>query len=278
MQYFRKSLMFVSALLLIVSSSMVLAQGNSQGNSNGNGNGNGRNKNIGVGNASDGIMGQIVTGKDIAYSGDPLDISLRFPRGADLISGGEADAYVVIFAPVVDDSNDDISDDGSSDGSSSDDGSSDDNSSDDGSSDESSSDGGSSDDGSSDDSSSDDDEPGTDDSLGDAVVLPVSDEASETAVNLFSLAEVDVSILPAGTYQLGLILTNPGGDPLNINDWYEGLLGLIDVVGLTISDSQLDFDADGDGEVDDDLDGDGFSDSTEDEDEESDSEEDQSEE
>ena len=275
MQYLRKSFLFLSALILIISSSLTLAQGNSQGNGNGNGNGNGRNKNIGVGNASDGIMGQIVTGKGIAYSGDPLEISPRFPRGAELISGGEADAYVVIFAPLVDDedSTDDSSDDGGTDDSSSDDSTSDGSSSDDSSSDDSGSD-----DSSSDDSNSDGDEPGTDDSLSDAVVLPVSDEASETAVNLFSLEEVDVSVLPAGTYQLGLILTNPGGDPLNINDWYKGLLGLIDVVGLTISDSQLDFDADGDGEVDDDLDGDGFSDSSEDEEDESEDDVQQSEE
>ncbi len=28
--------------------------------------------------------------------------------------------------------------------------------------------------------------------------------------------------------------TNPGGDPLDINDWYQGLFGLINVVGVPV--------------------------------------------
>ena len=100
------------------------------------------------------------------------------------------------------------------------------------------------------------------DALTDAVVLPVSDQANSEVQKLFELEAVDVSALPAGTYQLGLILANSGGDPLNINDWFKGLLGLIDIVGLTVSDEALAIDANGDGEVDDDADGDGFSDDT----------------
>jgi hypothetical protein len=102
--------------------------------------------------------------------------------------------------------------------------------------------------------------------LSDAVVLPVSDQANSEEQKLFEMESVDVSTLPAGTYQLGLILTNPGGDPLNINDWFKGLLGLIDIVGLTISDEALSIDSDGDGEVDDDRTGNGFSDDVEDDD------------
>ncbi len=104
-------------------------------------------------------------------------------------------------------------------------------------------------------------------------MLPVSSEASAETRQLFAIDAVDVSTLPAGTYQLGLILTNPGGDPLVINDWYNGLLGLIDVVGLTVADEAVDFDEDGDGEVDDDSDGDGFSDDEEDSSEDDSSEE-----
>ena len=91
-------------------------------------------------------------------------------------------------------------------------------------------------------------------------MLPVSNLASADSHKLFAVDAVDVGSLPAGTYQIGLILTNPGGDPLVINDWYRGLLGLVNVVGLTITDEAAEFDTDGDGEVDDDADSDGFSD------------------
>ncbi|MDX1491709.1 MAG: hypothetical protein R3332_10500 [Pseudohongiellaceae bacterium] len=183
---------------------------NAGGNGNGNGNGNGGNNNIGNGNASNGVKALISTGKGIVYTGEPLDISIRFPRGSDLVSAGEVDASVIIFTP--------------------------------------------------------------DDSAA-AIVVPVSNVASETETKLFELAEVDVSTLPAGHYQLGLVLTNPGGDPLNMNDWYDGLLGLIEIKGLTISDEALPEDADGDGIIDDDVDGDGFIDEEEIEEEESEEEE-----
>jgi len=220
------------SLTFLIASTAVWAQGNSQGK------GNGKNKNLGVGNASDGISARIVTAKDIFYTGDPLAISLKFYRGAGLVSGGEVDAYVVVFAPVQESSDDSSDSDADS-------------------------------------SDTTDDVTTTDtqaalEALSDAVVLPVSDQANSEEQKLFEIENVDVSTLPAGTYQLGLILTNPGGDPLNINDWFKGLLGLIDIVGLTISDEALSIDADGDGEVDDDLDGDGFSDDVEDDDDDDD--------
>ncbi|MEX0618493.1 MAG: hypothetical protein WDZ76_05995 [Pseudohongiellaceae bacterium] len=191
-------LVCVFSLFLALTSHAALGQGNSNGNANGNASG----KNIGWGNASDGVMGKILTSKHIYYTGDPLQIRLIFPRGADLIADGEADAVVVFFEPDTDT----------------------------------------------------------------ATVLPVSSDASEDEKVLFSLDAVDISALPAGTYQLGLILTVPGGDPLNINDWYNGLLGMIDVVGVTISDEALEADEDGDGMVDNDEDGDGFSDEDSDDD------------
>ena len=211
------------------------AQGNSQGN--GNGNANGKNKNIGVGNASDGILGRISTNKGVIYTGQPLEISVQFPRGSELISEGSVDAYVVIFAPTVTDEEDDSDTTDSTDSNSED---------------------------STDDTDTSSDEGGTSAALSDPIVVPVSDVASEDSAKLFEMQEVDLSTLAAGTYQLGLILTNPGGDPLTIGDWYTGMLGLIDVVGLTITDEAVDFDADMDGEVDDDADGDGLSDTDDD--------------
>lgn len=84
----------------------------------------------------------------------------------------------------------------------------------------------------------------------DPVVLPVSELADTRFKQLFAVSEVDTPTIPAGTYQIGLILTMPGGDPLVLNDWHNGLLGLIHVVGLTISDEAVASDADGDGEMD----------------------------
>ena len=199
------------AVILLTSSQLALAAASDKSE----GKGNGHNKNIGVGNASDGIMASVKTSKHVYYTGDPLEISLRFARGSELITDGSVDAYVIIFSPspVSTDTTDPATGPAT-----------------------------------------------TTTSLTEAIVLPVSNLASADSHKLFAVDAVDVGSLPAGTYQIGLILTNPGGDPLVINDWYRGLLGLVNVVGLTITDEAAEFDTDGDGEVDDDADSDGFSD------------------
>lgn len=211
----------ISVLLTLsaLAVTQVAAADNNSGKGRGNGNAFGKSKNIGVGNASDGIKGRIVTDRDIFYTGDPLSIGIKFPRGGDLITDGLVDSFLVAFSPIASTT------------------------------------------------TGTDSSNGTDDVLSDAIVLPVSSEISEDERQLFSIDAVDAQILPAGTYQLGLILTNPGGNPLLINDWYGGLLGLIDVVGLTVSGEFVEFDLDGDGEIDDDADGDGFSDDDDDEEE-----------
>lgn len=160
-------------------------------------------KNDGAGNASDGIQGRIVTEKHVIYTGDPLKISLRFARGAQLVTSGEVDASIIIFTP---------------------------------------------------------------EQAAEPIVVPVSSEASATARRLFQIESVDVSTLPAGQYQIGLVLTVPDGDPLLLSDWHNGLLGMIDVVGIRISDKAIDDDQDGDGMLDDDADDDGFSDDDEEDD------------
>ncbi|MCP5357114.1 MAG: hypothetical protein H7A06_03110 [Pseudomonadales bacterium] len=198
----------LTAFLLVVAQG-ALAQGNS-------GHAHGKNKNIGVGNASDGIKASIVTSKRIYYTGDPLQISVHFARGAELLSGGDVAASVVIFSPVTESSESAETDDSGA--------------------------------------------AADTNALMEALVVPLTVDTSTDTLSLFTLEEVDIGTLPAGTYQLGLVLTKPEGDPLNINDWYRGLLGLVNVVGLTITDSPVDFDDDGDGMVDNDSDGDGFSD------------------
>ncbi|MEK7259108.1 MAG: hypothetical protein AAB211_04850, partial [Pseudomonadota bacterium] len=135
--------------------------------------GRGNGINAGAGNASDGIQGRIVTEKHVIYTGDPLNISLRFARGAQLVTSGEVDASVIIFTPEQE---------------------------------------------------------------AEPIVVPVSSEASTTARKLFQIESVDVSALPAGQYQIGLVLTVPDGDPLQLSDWHNGLLGMIDVVGIRITD------------------------------------------
>lgn len=123
----------------------------------------------------------IKANRDIFYSGDLLDIGVKFPRGAELVQNGEADAYLIIFHP--------------------------------------------------------------DTTL---QAIPISHNASENTTKLFRIEEVDVDFLPKGVYQMGVVLTVPGGDPLELSDWYNGMLGMLTVRGLTVSEGALDVDDAGD--------------------------------
>ena len=70
---------------------------NEDNGNRGNGNGQGGGPNIGFGNASDGVMARIMSNRQVFVSGeDELEISIRFARGAHLVSSGEADAYIVL--------------------------------------------------------------------------------------------------------------------------------------------------------------------------------------
>ncbi|MDT8427566.1 MAG: hypothetical protein RQ757_02235 [Pseudomonadales bacterium] len=183
--HLRQALLVIGIMLC---SSIALAQGNS-------GNAPGKNKNLGHNNASDGVMAMIKSNRQIFYDGDPLAISIRFPRGSDLVSSGEVDAFVLIFQPDAE-----------------------------------------------------------------IIVVPVSAIASTEDAKLFELDVVEIETLPEGVYQFGVVLTVADGNPLDLSDWYNGLLGLVTVSGLTVSGEALDVDMDGDGMVDDDSDGDGFAD------------------
>jgi hypothetical protein len=188
-------------------------------------------KNAVNGNASDGVKGRIVTNKDIVYTGEPLEIGLHFAQGADLIHSGEADAYLVIFAPMTmapeepaPEEEPGVEGEGGTGGES---------------------------ETPPETQPLEVEEPGdTAGALADAIVVPVSDEASTEITKLFEIPEVDLAGVAAGTYQLGLVLTIPGGDPLVINDWYNGFLGLVDIVGLTITAEAVAGDQDGDGMLD----------------------------
>ncbi len=193
----------------------------------------GQSNNNGQGNASDGLMARIVTNRDIVYTGEALEIGIHFARGAELVSDGLADVFLVIFSPpaasaegeeptgptpaVVVPLNQEI-EEGSRD------------------------------------SGEESESTGSEQSaLTPGEVVEEGDGETANGKNsrkLFEVPVVDTSEIPAGTYQLGLILTVPGGDPLNLDDWFNGLLGLVHIRGLTITSEALPGDADGDGMMD----------------------------
>lgn len=93
--------------------------------------------------------------------------------------------------------------------------------------------------------------------------VPLTTDTPDSVVSLVELTDLDTSVLSPGDYQLGLVLTNPGGDPLNLGDWYQGFRGLLSIERVRFSDvapGEDPDDLDGDGELDDDADGDGFGD------------------
>jgi len=108
--------------------------------------------------------------------------------------------------------------------------------------------------------------------------VSISELADTEPANLFQIDVVDVEFLPEGLYQLGVVLTVPEGNPLDISDWYNGMLGLVAVRGLTVSDTALEIDDDNDGFIDDDqdTDDDGFVDDDDTDDSSDDSDDDTS--
>lgn len=92
------------------------------------------------------------------------------------------------------------------------------------------------------------------------IPFPVDKNVGPTDRKFFDVPLVTDETLPVGQYQVALILTSPGGDPTNLQDWYNGFRGLLDMEGVYISSEPLPEDADRDGECDFDDDSDGFCD------------------
>jgi hypothetical protein len=203
--YQKLGLYFVLFMLAMGSAQLSMAQGNSANAPGKSSEAPGKNKNLGHGNASNGIKAVIQANRQIFYTGDLVDIGVRFPRGSQLIRNGDVDAWLMIFDPEAI-----------------------------------------------------------------LVAVPISAEASTQTTNMFRIEEVDVDFLPEGVYQLGVVVTVPDGDPMNMSDWYNGMLGLLTVRGLTVSAEALEIDDDGDGFVDTDTTGDGFVDDDDDEDDDDD--------
>lgn len=103
---------------------------------------------------------------------------------------------------------------------------------------------------------------------GSLIAVPVADDIGTASRKFFRIDDVDTATLPEGQYQLGLVLTVPGGDPTLVEDWYSGFRALLDTEAVYISDEILEGDDDEDGELDEDSDDDGIVGEEEDETEE----------
>jgi hypothetical protein len=93
---------------------------------------------------------------------------------------------------------------------------------------------------------------------GEAISVPLPADVPDQPVNLIELSDLDTSNMAPGDYQLAVILTEPGGDPLLVGDWHEGFHGLLSVERIRFALPPDPEDEDEDGEFDDDQDGDGY--------------------
>lgn len=87
---------------------------------------------------------------------------------------------------------------------------------------------------------------------------PVKNYQNANARKVLYVENLDNSILSPGTYQIALVATIPGGNPANVEDWYNGFAGLLDDDAILYSETSISNDYDGDGEWDDDYDRDGY--------------------
>jgi hypothetical protein len=88
--------------------------------------------------------------------------------------------------------------------------------------------------------------------------VPIEDDIGAESKKFFQIDDIDTATLPEGQYQLGLVLTIPGGDPTLVADWYSGFRALLDTEAVYISEEMLEGDGDEDGEWDEDADDDGI--------------------
>jgi hypothetical protein len=88
--------------------------------------------------------------------------------------------------------------------------------------------------------------------------VPVPADVGTSSRKFFPIKSIDIATLPAGQYQLALVLTKPKGDPKLVSNWYSGFRALMDSEAIYISATCVSGDANKDGEWDDDSDGDGI--------------------
>ncbi len=96
------------------------------------------------------------------------------------------------------------------------------------------------------------------DPAGKAAFTRITDYKTFNSKRLFYIQDISTSVISAGTYQLALIMTVPGGNPQLVSNWYNGIGGLLDNDAITYSQTPVARDTNRDGEWDDDYDRDGF--------------------
>ena len=69
-----------------------------------------------------------------------------------------------------------------------------------------------------------------------------------------------LEVLAKGDYYLAFLLTQVGGNPFNVNEWYQGFNGVLSFIRIKIAQKTDEEDKDNDGMIDGDFDGDGFPD------------------
>jgi hypothetical protein len=100
------------------------------------------------------------------------------------------------------------------------------------------------------------------------VPVVVDGEIEPEVPIVFVNVELDPEAYPTGDYLVSLILTFPAGNPLLVQDWYNGFRGQLGITRVKIVDTEDDDceegwegeDVDDDGIIDGDTDGDGFAD------------------
>jgi hypothetical protein len=95
-------------------------------------------------------------------------------------------------------------------------------------------------------------------SKGKLSAFPVKNYSNANARRVLYIENLNSSILAPGTYQIALVVTNPGGNPANVEDWYNCFAALLDDDAILYSETSISNDYDGDGERDDDYDRDGY--------------------
>lgn len=93
---------------------------------------------------------------------------------------------------------------------------------------------------------------------GTATSMPVPKDIGVASRQFYKLDSVDTKTLKEGQYQLGLVVTVAGGDPLKLTSWYSGFRGLLDMQAILVSSTAVAGDKNHDGELDNDRNKDGL--------------------
>lgn len=185
----------VLAFSLAASLDVLASESTSGGNDKSNGSEHSASQ---VKNGQSDFKGTVKPSQHIYYPGDPLNISVQFARGSEVLAAGKASAFVVIYSFD-----------------------------------------------------------------GTATSVPVPKDIGASSRQFYKIDSVDTKTLKEGQYQLGLVVTVPGGDPLKLASWYSGFRGLLDMQAILVSATAVAGDKNHDGELDNDKNHDGLDEESE---------------